>query len=98
MHITWTPTDRDAWAANRFTGHTGTDEAGNVYTTPAHGETCHVRTPDGFEGSDWTPEDALRSALEKRALTAKAAASPACTIIRDAFRLANLSLRHPDIA
>ena len=47
-----------------FSGRTGTDEAGNVYRENAAREVVGCTTPDGRTGTGWTPEEALREALD----------------------------------
>lgn len=56
MTIRWEKTKSRTWK--------GIDDDGNMYSMPGSQETCTVRTPDGYEGFGWTPEEAL-SNVEK---------------------------------
>lgn len=53
--IDWKRTEPDAV----YSSYTGTDAAGNVYYTPANGETVLVTAPDGRRGYGWTAGEAL---------------------------------------
>ncbi len=55
--LEWEETESGTW--------TSSDNDGNKYFMPANQETCTVRSPDGYEGFGWTPEDALSDALSK---------------------------------
>lgn len=61
MNITWEPTEGYDYQAQY-----GTDEAGNYYRISANKETVSVSTPDGFNGSGWTAEEALATAILER--------------------------------
>lgn len=70
--LEWKLTESETW--------TSSDNDGNKYFMPANQETCTVRTPDGYEGFGWTPEEALsnaekpkieRSTLEKIVMAAE---------------------------
>lgn len=60
MKIDWKTDHPEA----EFSSRTGTDEAGNRYFEDASGERVNCRTPDGRVGFAWTPEEALRDALD----------------------------------
>lgn len=51
--LEWEQAESGAW--------TSSDDDGNKYFMPASQDTCTVRTPDGFCGFGWTPQEALDS-------------------------------------
>ena len=53
--IDWKRTEPGA----AYSAMRGTDAAGNVYYTPANGETVLVTAPDGRRGYGWTAGEAL---------------------------------------
>lgn len=61
MDIKWKKVNPD----DTYSSMRGKDEQGNKYWTSANQEVVICTTPAGKNGIGWTPEDALKNAIER---------------------------------